>query len=130
MGLVHTLLDGRLLLILGSPFIGSFLGDVAERWPRGETFVFGRSHCLHCKHVLGLRDLVPVISWLASRARCRYCGQPIPIRYPAVEIGAFAIAIWSVVELPANLAWISSIFGWTLLALAIIDLRWFWLPHA
>jgi leader peptidase (prepilin peptidase)/N-methyltransferase len=127
---VHALLDGGLLLVLGSPFIGSFLGVVAERWPKGEAFVFGRSRCLHCKHVLNYRDLIPVISWLASRARCRYCGQPLPIRYPAVEVAALVVAIWSVVELPAELAWISSIFGWTLLTLAIIDLRWFWLPHA
>lgn len=129
MGSVYALLDGPSLLILGAPFIGSFLGVVAERWPNGDAFVFSRSRCLHCKHVLGLRDLVPVISWLASRAQCRYCGQPIPIRYPIVEICALALAIWSVVELPAELAWISSIFGWTLLTLALVDLRWLWLPH-
>jgi leader peptidase (prepilin peptidase)/N-methyltransferase len=130
MAFVQMMLDGRLLLLLSSPFVGSFLGVVAERWPRGETFVFGRSQCLHCKHVLGLRDLVPVIAWLVSRARCRYCGQRIPIRYPAIEIGALIVAIWSVAALPAGLAWVGSAFGWALLALAVIDLEWLLLPHA
>ena len=73
----HALWDSRLLLLMVAPIIGSFLGVVAERWPKGEAFVFGRSHCPHCRHVLGLRDLIPLVSWLAARAQCRYCGQRI-----------------------------------------------------
>lgn len=130
MTLAHALLDGRLLLVLSAPFIGSFLGVVAERWPKGEAVVLGRSHCPHCKHVLGVRDLIPLLSWLAARARCRYCGQRLSIWYPAVEISALAVAAWSVAVLPAGLAWISALLGWTLLVLAVIDLRWLWLPHA
>jgi len=130
MTLEHILSDSRLLLLLSAPFIGSFIGVVAERWPKGETIVFGRSHCTHCGHVLGLRDLIPLASWLAARGRCRYCSGRISIWYPAVEILALAIAIWSLAVMPAPLAWIGCFFGWTLLALAIIDLRWFQLPNA
>ncbi len=130
MALAQALWDSRLLLLMGAPFIGSFLGVVVERWPKGEAFAFGRSRCPHCGHVLGLRDLIPLASWLAARARCRYCGQRISIWYPAIEISALAIAIWSVAVLPAPLAWVGSLFGWTLLVLAVIDLRWYWLPNA
>ena len=130
MALEHALWDSRLLLLMVAPIIGSFLGVVAERWPKGEAFVFGRSHCPHCRHVLGLRDLIPLVSWLAARARCRYCRQRISVWYPAVEISALTIAVWSVAVLPAALAWTSSLFGWTLLTLAVIDMRWLWLPHA
>jgi leader peptidase (prepilin peptidase)/N-methyltransferase len=125
-----AMLDSRLLLIVIAPFVGSFLGVVAERWPKGETIVFGRSHCPHCRHVLGARDLVPLLSWLAQRARCRYCGKRLSIWYPAVELAALAIAVWSVLVIPDGLAWASALFGWALLTLASIDLKSFWLPRA
>lgn len=130
MALADALLDGRLLLVLSAPFVGSFLYVVAERWPRGEPLVLDRSRCAHCKHMLGVADLVPLVSWVAARARCRYCGQRLSILYPIVEIAALVIAVWSVVVLPAELAWITVLFGWTLLTLAVIDLKWLWLPHA
>lgn len=130
MSLAHALLDSRLLLVLGAPFIGSFLYVVAERWPKGEALVLDRSRCPHCRHVLAVADLVPLVSWLAARARCRYCGQRLSIWYPVAEIAALVIAAWTVVVLPAELAWITVLFGWTLLTLAVIDLKWLWLPHA
>lgn len=130
MALADAFLDGRLLLVLSAPFIGSFLGVLADRWPKGEGIVLGRSYCPHCKHVLGIRDLIPLVSWLAARARCRYCGQRLSIWYPAVEISALIVASWSILVMPAGLAWINSLFGWTLLVLAVIDMKWLWLPHA
>lgn len=130
MSLEHELLDGRLLLILVAPFIGSFLGVVAERWSKGETIVFGRSRCPHCKHVLGARDLVPLASWLAAGGRCRYCGERLSVWYPAVEVAALVVAVWSMLVMPAGLAWVSSLFGWTLLTLALLDFKSLWLPRA
>jgi len=129
MGSVQAALDGRLLLVIAAPFIGSFLGVVADRWPRGEGLLVGRSHCPHCGRVLGLRDLIPLISWIAARGRCRYCHRRLSLWYPAMEVSALVIAVWSVAALPADLAWISAILGWTLLTLAVIDQRWQWLPH-
>ena len=60
---------------------GSFLNCAALRIVRGEPFVKGRSHCPHCGHVLGPLELVPVISWLVQRGRCRACGAKISPRY-------------------------------------------------
>jgi leader peptidase (prepilin peptidase)/N-methyltransferase len=45
-----------------------------------------RSRCAHCNHALAAIDLVPVLSWLAARGRCRYCGAAISPRYPAIEL--------------------------------------------
>lgn len=71
--------------------IGSFLGVVIDRLPRHESLVYGRSHCNECKHDLGPRDLVPVISYCLSRGTCRYCKTKLPLRYPLLElITAFA----------------------------------------
>jgi leader peptidase (prepilin peptidase) / N-methyltransferase len=120
----------NLFLLLSAPFVGSFLNVLAERWPKGEPFVRGRSHCEHCGRVLGWRDLIPILSWSFARGKCRYCGARISIRHPVVELSALGIAIWSLAELSDPVSWISIIFGWTLLAVAIIDFRWLWLPNA
>jgi leader peptidase (prepilin peptidase)/N-methyltransferase len=41
---------------------------------------------MHCGHDLHLPDLVPVLSWVFLRGRCRYCGEKVSVRYPLVEI--------------------------------------------
>ena len=66
--------------------MGSFINCWAWRYIHGESVVSGRSHCTSCGHELGVRDLVPVFSWLASKGKCRYCGEAVSARYPATEI--------------------------------------------
>lgn len=80
---------GALALVLGA-CMGSFLNCMAIRMGRGEAFVKGRSRCMHCGHDLTAKDLIPVISWIRLKGRCRYCREKISARYPAVEI-AFAL---------------------------------------
>lgn len=76
-------------LLLGSA-LGSFLNCAAYRIARGESFVAGRSRCPKCGRTLGARDLVPVLSWLFLRGKCRFCGEKVSARYPLTE-GAFAL---------------------------------------
>lgn len=54
----------------------------------GEDFsiLHGRSMCPHCHHTLAAKDLVPVLSWLLLRGKCRYCHTPISWQYPLVEL--------------------------------------------
>ena len=66
--------------------MGSFLNCLAWRMTHGESVLHGRSHCTSCGHVLGARDLVPVFSWLFTRGTCRYCGERVSARYPAIEL--------------------------------------------
>ena len=117
-----------LVLLLAAPFVGSFLSLLVVRLPAGEPVVTGRSRCPDCGHVLSVRDLVPMVSWLARRGRCRYCGADISRLYPAVELAALVIAGWALAVLPGWLAWAGAGFGWTLLTLAMIDARHFRLP--
>lgn len=65
--------------------VGSFSNVLIWRLPRGENVAFPPSHCPHCDHRLGVRDLVPLFSWLSLGGRCRYCRAPIKVRYPVVE---------------------------------------------
>lgn len=51
----------------------------------GESVLKERSHCPHCGHTLGAFDLVPIVSWLALRGRCRHCGRKVSPRYVIVE---------------------------------------------
>lgn len=73
------------LFLLGL-LVGSFLNVVIGRLPRDEGIVRGRSHCPKCRHDLGWADLVPLLSFLWLRGRCRYCGERISLRYPVVEL--------------------------------------------
>lgn len=65
---------------------GSFTNVLIARIPAGESIVTPPSHCPRCGHRLGVLDLVPVLSWLFLKGKCRYCQEAISIRYPAVEL--------------------------------------------
>ncbi len=95
----------------------------------------GRSMCPDCHHELAAVDMVPVISWLALRGRCRYCGHPIMPQYPLVELvtaGLFVASYiwWPVAFGTAQTAifalWLLLITG--LMALLVYDIRWKLLP--
>jgi leader peptidase (prepilin peptidase)/N-methyltransferase len=114
--------------VIAAPFIGSFLGVVVSRARAPHRILFGRSACEHCGAVLGPRDLVPLLSWLAARGRCRHCHAPLGLFYPAIELAALAIALWSAALTSDGWLWTSCLLGWWLLALAVIDIRHFLLP--
>ena len=66
--------------------IGSFLNVVAIRLQKEEDFIRGHSHCVECLHELSWKDLIPVLSWIWLRGKCRYCGRDISSRYWVVEV--------------------------------------------
>jgi len=72
-------------LLLGLT-IGSFLNVVIFRIDDLKTIVLERSHCPQCKKQLAWYDLVPFLSFVMLRAKCRYCGKPISWQYPIVEL--------------------------------------------
>lgn len=120
----------RVILLVAAPFIGSFLGVLIKRLPVGQPVVLARSACPHCHAALSPADLIPVISWIAARGRCRHCRERLGWFYPAVEIAALLVALWSLLVLPDWLAWAGAGLGWTLLALAWIDAEHYLLPDA
>lgn len=64
------------LFILGAA-LGSFAGAMAWRLYNKRNVVRERSECESCHHTLGWHDLVPLISWLSLRGKCRYCNSLI-----------------------------------------------------
>lgn len=86
--------------------VGSFLNVVIHRLPLGQSIVSPPSHCPACRKDIRPWDNVPVLAYLWLRGRCRYCGDRISLRYPAVELitgllfGAIALrfggTLWTV----------------------------------
>lgn len=79
--------------ILGEAFlffiglaVGSFLNVLIDRLPKEENVLVGRSYCDHCRHPLAWYDLIPLLSFVLLRGRCRYCQKKISWQYPMVEL--------------------------------------------
>lgn len=113
---------------------GSFLNVVIHRLPRRESVVWPPSHCPACGARLAWRDLVPVLSYLILRGRCRHCGGRISPRYPAVELltaGLFLVVYITLQAQSCGDTGSGARFGWVvaqnlfftaaLLAVAFID---------
>lgn len=115
-------------LLLFSPFIGSFLGVVIRRLPEGRQLVWARSGCETCGATLTVRDLIPLVSWLSTRGRCRHCGGALGWFYPGVELAALAVAVIALIVDRPEQAWLDCLLGWWLLTLGWIDLRTWLLP--
>jgi leader peptidase (prepilin peptidase) / N-methyltransferase len=143
-------LDASIAAIFGLLF-GSFINVVVLRLPKmmerqwqaecaslqgqeppvSEPFdlIRPRSRCPHCGHTIHWYENIPVLSFLALRARCSACQAPISWRYPLVEITTaalffFCIQRWGVGA--SGVVW--CIFCSTLLALALIDWDTTYLP--
>ncbi|WP_028309451.1 prepilin peptidase [Desulfitibacter alkalitolerans] len=74
-----------LITILGL-VIGSFLNVCIYRIPKGKSVIYKPSNCTSCNTNLEILDLIPLISYILLRGKCRYCGEGIKVRYPLVEI--------------------------------------------
>lgn len=77
-------MDYALIVIFGL-VIGSFLNVCIYRIPKEESISFPPSHCTNCEHKLSPIDLVPLVSYIFLRGKCRYCKTKISIRYPLIE---------------------------------------------
>ncbi len=111
-----------LVTVLGF-VMGSAVTALAHRVPRGVSWVRGRSACTSCGHVLGPRDLVPVLSWALALGRCRHCGARVSPRYPLTELwcGAWALALVTLRPLGWDTPFLA-LWGFLLVALFWIDL--------
>ena len=72
MKIIYTII----FFILGT-CMGSFFTVIGLRLPKKQSFIKGRSHCDSCDHNLSLLDMVPIISFLVLRGKCRYCKNKI-----------------------------------------------------
>ena len=74
-----------LAFLFGAVF-ASFITCTAWRVVRGEDWKLGHSHCDTCGHELSTADLFPIVSYIALKGKCRYCGSKVPPRDLIFEI--------------------------------------------
>lgn len=109
--------------------IGSFLNVCIVRWPRDLSIMRPRSKCPYCGHQLSWYENIPLVSWLALRARCRCCDEPISIQYPLVELVVALGWLWAYNTYGATfLALRVAVFGTILLGIAITDVKHYLIP--
>lgn len=85
---------------------GSFLSAVSYRIPHRLNWIVNddnspvRSRCPQCRHILSYRDLIPLLSWIFTFGRCRYCKSKVSVRYPLQEffVGCFALGVYVLTE--------------------------------
>lgn len=124
-----------LVLVALGLLLGSFANALIWRLHEHRNWVSERSECPHCHHVLAPKDLVPVLSWVLLRGKCRYCKARIPDS-PLVEITMPILFVASYAWWPQPLSgqgmfdfivWLIFVVGFVVLA--VYDLRWFLLPN-
>jgi leader peptidase (prepilin peptidase)/N-methyltransferase len=111
--------------------MGSAVTALAHRLPRHISWVRGRSACPACATALGPADLVPLLSFLLARGRCRHCGARIAWRYPLTELLCAAWAVLLFRQVGLTWAYLPLAFwGFLLVALLWVDLEFQLLPDA
>jgi len=109
--------------------MGSAVTALAWRVPRRISWAQGRSACPACQHSLGPADLVPLLSFVLARGRCRHCGERISWRYPVTELLCAAWALLLLLKVGLVWAYLPLAFwGFLLVALLWIDLDFQILP--
>lgn len=124
-------MDNPLVLVSGivGLAIGSFLNVLIFRLPAGESVVMPPSHCPGCGETLRWYHNIPVVSWLALRGRCAYCGERISWQYPVVELLTGAIWAGNAVLFGATPeAARGAVLLTLLLAIAVTDARHYVIP--
>ncbi|MDN3291378.1 A24 family peptidase [Streptococcus sp.] len=86
--------------LVGS-ILASFLGLVIDRFPE-QSIISPASHCDSCQTRLRPLDLIPILSQVLNRFRCRYCKTPYPVWYTLFELGLgliFLVYSWGSLSL-------------------------------
>lgn len=106
------------LFVLGAA-VGSFISVLVYRLHHREKGIFkGRSMCIECKTPLKAKDLIPLLSYLTLRGRCRYCSKEISYMYPLIELSAGLIYALLFIKFPFADAYLN-FDGLTLLQYAL-----------
>ncbi len=109
--------------------IGSFLNVCIYRIPKGENITTTRSHCMVCGNVIKWYDLIPVISYVLLRGKCRFCKTKLSVQYPIIEIlnGLLYLLIAAVAGI--NIKSVLTMFLTSaLIVIAVIDWRTYEIP--
>lgn len=86
-------LIGLIWMIVLGPAVGNYMCSVVYRLPRGRTPFEQHPYCGQCNADLQPSDLFPILSWLSTRGKCRYCEGAIPGIYTIIELACLAVFV-------------------------------------
>jgi leader peptidase (prepilin peptidase)/N-methyltransferase len=110
--------------------IGSFLNVCIYRIPTQKSIVYPGSACPSCKASIKYYDNIPIIGYIIVKGRCRYCGNPISIRYPIVEFLGGLIALSMVLKFGFTFSMLAYfIFVTALMVITFIDIDYKIIPN-
>lgn len=110
---------------------GSFYNVVGLRLCKGESIAFPPSHCPKCNHKLKIYELIPVISFIFLKGKCKECKGKISVMYPLVELFTgilFAVSFYKygfTIELVLALL-LSSLF----MIIVVTDINYYIIPDS
>lgn len=109
--------------------IGSFLNVLIYRLPLKENIATERSHCMKCGNKIKWYDLVPLISYILLRGKCRHCKEKISVQYPLVELANGIGYVWIFYTNGINAdSILFCLCASALLVLSVIDWRTYEIP--
>jgi leader peptidase (prepilin peptidase) / N-methyltransferase len=111
------------LAVVVGLLVGSFVAVLVLRLPKRLPVVIDRSACPRCGHKLGALELIPVLSWLIQKRRCRACGGRISGFYPLMEIASALMALAAFWELHWPEAVLACVAGWSVLGFGAWAIR-------
>ena len=112
-----------IIAIIGSLF-GSYLNVMIHRFPKNEDTLIKPSYCPQCNQSIKWFDLIPIISFLVLKRKCRQCKQNIPFAYPLIEIISICLFISCWTLTTSLLDFIKyTVFIYLLIPISLIDIK-------
>lgn len=109
--------------------IGSFLNVCIYRIPKGENITTTRSHCQTCGNVIKWYDLIPILSFILLKGKCRSCKAKLSVQYPLIELlnGLLYMLIAAVAGINIKSV-LTMLLASALIVIAVIDWRTYEIP--
>lgn len=118
-----------IIILFFGLFIGSFLNVCIYRIPRRESIAYPPSHCPNCNNKIKYYDLIPVLSYMILKGKCRYCKEKISIKYLLIEMLTGIVYVLSYIRFGTSIEFVkSALILSILIAVAFIDLEYSIIP--
>ena len=120
-----------IIIFLYGIVLGSFLNVLIYRLPLKENIATNRSHCMRCGKQIQWYDLVPLVSYIILRGKCRNCGDKISVQYPLIEaINGIGYVLIFTVNGFTLLSILNCLLYSILIVIAVVDWRTFEIPFS
>jgi leader peptidase (prepilin peptidase)/N-methyltransferase len=125
---MEVILISIIFFVFGTIF-GSFYNVVAYRLPNNMSIVYPPSHCPHCNHKLSVLELIPILSYIIQRGKCKHCKKKIGSFYPIFELLTGIAFLFSYIIFGFSpMLYISLVFSSTLLIVISCDIKYMIIP--